>query len=654
MAFSYGAGTKNFSENSKWIRNYPDMRKFALPAPEGVRPVKAEELRLDRIRAMSVPGFRDVFGNRETVFAESEKLLAMPSTVETELDYLNRWVPGKPHHNGYAFTFSHFGRTAHLYFATGHPLLGRYLHDYVLHAATLPEWFYVGDKVKEESWQKNKIASLSATGVTRAFIKTLCFAGELFTATERAFIEEAVRKNCYELSLRWMQQRGMRNSNWVTVIGNALLMTGRYFGDEEAVKLTMDCLRNYVQIAVEEDGSYGESFHYFCYGFGSLVPSWEMMSDAERERTFAGARLSRSSRWCASHILFRPAYPDQTFFHNLSFGDSNVNEPFPRELAHLLEQQYGDKLSRYLACNEVPPAALLAEIPLAQAFDTGEVFLRSSWQPDATVVAALAHHEVQSHWHRRPESGNFLVGVDGFPLVVPHGNTNEYKRPLYKLARQTSSANTLLLDGQNQKHHLQQNCKTILARENSLAAVSVQALEEAYVPKFQSIRRHIFLLKPSRTVVVFDTLRGGEAPVSIVANIHFNDIRHDASLVQDGLRFHYERPNHISANLFVGACDEEATASSAKSFVVSELYNNRDEESQLREKEKGNAFRVTYGLLKPATQARLYAVLQTSQGSRVPVWNQDSLLVDGISIRISPTQITLQRGDVVENLPLAQ
>ena len=86
-------------------------------------------------------------------------------------------------------------------------------------------------------------------------------------------------------------------------------------------------------------------------------------------------------------------------------------------------------------------------LPLTAQFASGELIARSGWKAGDTVFGCYFNVPTKVSAHKRRESGNFVFGYNGFPIVVHSGNTNLYRRPIHQLSIRTSAANTVTVDG---------------------------------------------------------------------------------------------------------------------------------------------------------------------------------------------------------------
>lgn len=135
-----------------WTSPYPDMRAFRLQKPDGFVPLRLSDWEPDLNQMKNKKGVRDIFGTPEQVFQEAKGMVAAKSRL---LDYVNKWSPGKPNAMHYGQTFCDtMNIAARIYFMSGEPRLGRYIHDYTLHAATLPDWFWYGESTLKPLYAK--------------------------------------------------------------------------------------------------------------------------------------------------------------------------------------------------------------------------------------------------------------------------------------------------------------------------------------------------------------------------------------------------------------------------------------------------------------------------------------------------------------------
>jgi hypothetical protein len=634
-----------------WTSPYPDMREFRLPPPEGHSHRRLKDWIENRERVEKLDDFNPLLGSKNDILQESLALRDGPEGKRL-LVFFNDWRPGTPSSLHYGKTFIGAMQAASkLYFLCGDPQLGRYVHDYTMHALSLPDWFYLGESVLSPSEEARSRASLITADIARTLVTVAILARDAFSKEEIARLNLVLRKKCMESSILFCRANIKSNSNWVPRVASGLLLTAKHLRDGKSISLALEIFSRYVDTSIEPDGSYGEGFSYFLYAASSMRLVFELLSDAEREAVFGRSSLRNSSAWLAYHYYFKRIYPEQKDFYKSVFCDANFFASPDTTTMKMLKDLYGDTIIDYLAARggiiETPES--LKKLPLLRAFDNGECFLRSSWTPDATVLSAQIHFPSRNMGHRRLESGNFTVGIDGFPIIMQAGNTNLYRRPIHQYATKTSSANTITLDGEDQVPVSEQRNSVLLLAEGRNADVLGLDLTSSFRSGFKSVRRFILRLKPENTVVVLDDLRGAETPRKIIDYLHFNNIRHDSKLEPVGSGYRYSNPQTTAWLWTGGSVDVENSI--GKGYVVSDIISNWDEFGQMREMESGNAFKFTYGSQNKVCGAMLYAVIQPGRDANAePRLYDGTLSLGPVLIRLGKTSLEVARGADVELL----
>lgn len=632
-----------------WTSPYPDMRAFRLQKPDGFAPLRLSDWEPDLNQMKKKKGVRDIFGSPEQVFQEAKGMVAAKSRL---LNYVNEWSPGKPN-------FMHYGQTfcdtmniaARIYFLSGEPRLGRYIHDYTLHAAALPDWFWYGESTLKPLYAKGvKTASLITAHLAQTMALVLSLAPDLFSPEEKRQLEDVFRRNCHESSIRFIRRLKGNASNWNAVIAGGLLVSSKYFYDAPSLEMALTELENYASRGLEPDGSYGEGLGYFYYGYSQLSCAYDRMTQAERERVFLKSPLRKSPEWIVYHYYNNMPDPGQRSNYKAVFQDANYFTSMPGGLRKIFVSFYNDPIIRLgLETLRGPAPDVLKALPTVRGFLNGTCFIRSSWEPDAAVLAAHLNIPVKANGHHRPENGNFSFAVNGLPIVMHAGNTNLYRRPIHlNYAARTASANTVAIDGTDQRlpPSGQSRNRILAVRKGRYADLIAFELTDAFFQKLQSAHRCFLLLKPSRTLVVLDLISGMDKPCKIETNLNFNNIQHNASMTPDGKSWLYVHPKQ-SMRIFHGGNIPLKTECS-KAYIVSGRYSNWDEAAQTKEAQRGNGFRLTCRTEGTVQNAFLYTVLSSTLKEPEPQLTDGELVVEDLKIKADFNSIRLYHKKGIE------
>ena len=293
---------------------------FALPRPNGMEPLKKEEIKIDPSRVSRVlkqdpPGMsRSALKRKAEMLLKSEEFNKYWAGCAPIVDWR---LPGNSYRNfRYLWT-----NAAMLYLFTGNPKVGRYIHDYMMESAKFDAWFWIG----RSNYAAKKQATLQTRFKIRDYIYVLLLARDVFLPEELKLLEDRLRVWGHQTSLNWIRQCPY-NNNWVAVVGDGLLMSSIYFDDKESKNKAIERLKKYMNSTIEDDGSYGEQIHYFHYGAGSMVKLYKMLDADARKELFSDSNLRHSADWAVYHYLFKKNYPGQRYFFKVDFGDNNYFE----------------------------------------------------------------------------------------------------------------------------------------------------------------------------------------------------------------------------------------------------------------------------------------------------------------------------------------
>ena len=632
---------------------YPDMRTFKLERPVGFQPLKMSDLKVnpDRIRALgelrAVPYtteqlvqaanfFRDVPAGRDTWRRQNAAHV---------LKYVNSWSLPPANLPAYQLRWLGLERIAETWLFTGNPQIGKFVHDYAVHGMTLDRWFWMGQTYR--NWLKDDVkkryADLNTLPFARILNLLLVRCRDLFSAEEIARMEAKYREFVLESAYEDLQRRRKwQPNNWTAILSGALLLSAKYFNDTEKAAFAVETLTDYFQSSFEPDGSYGEGVGYAGYAMSVLPDVLPYLTAAERETLFRTSPLHLVTRWMVYHDFCNPEK-----YARIAFCDDNSFALPPVAVMYVLALESGDSAAAYLGSRtkwrapwwnwnaashllgggkdpEVKsPDAL--NLPLTAQFASGELIARSGWKAGDTVFGCYFNVPTKVSAHKRRESGNFVFGYNGFPIVVHSGNTNLYRRPIHQLSIRTSAANTVTVDGADQLPVKQQNCATLEFRDEPEMLLLRKDMRSAYSQPMKTMIRTFAWLKKQNRLVVMDQMSSEKGTFEFRAHLHLNNMRHDASLKKlTEKSFHYVHPK---AELRI---QTNAPCTVSSGYTVSDIGSIWNEKLQQAEADRGNTFVLSYGPAGKCVSAAFFAVLGKTAASVKE--SPEGVTVDGVLI----------------------
>ena len=632
---------------------YPDMRTFKLERPVGFQPLKMSDLKVnpDRIRALgelrTVPYTTDQLVQAANFFRDD------PAGRDTwrrqnaahVLKYVNSWSLPPANLPAYQLRWLGLERIAETWLFTGNPQIGKFVHDYAVHGMTLDRWFWMGQTYR--NWLKDDVkkryADLNTLPFARILNLLLVRCRDLFSAEEIARMEAKYREFVLESAYEDLQRRRKwQPNNWTAILSGALLLSAKYFNDTEKAAFAVETLTDYFQSSFEPDGSYGEGVGYAGYAMSVLPDVLPYLTAAERETLFRTSPLHLVTRWMVYHDFCNPEK-----YARIAFCDDNSFALPPVAVMYVLALESGDSAAAYLGSRtkwrapwwnwnaasyllgggkdpEVKsPDAL--NLPLTAQFASGELIARSGWKAGDTVFGCYFNVPTKVSVHKRRESGNFVFGYNGFPIVVHSGNTNLYRRPIHQLSIRTSAANTVTVDGADQLPVKQQNCATLEFRDEPEMLLLRKDMRSAYSQPMKTMIRTFAWLKKQNRLVVMDQMSAEKGTFEFRAHLHLNNMRHDASLKKlTEKSFHYVHPK---AELRI---QTNAPCTVSSGYTVSDIGSIWNEKLQQAEADKGNAFVLSYGPAGKCVSAAFFAVLGKNAASVKE--SPEGVTVDGVLI----------------------
>ena len=239
-----------------------------------------------------------------------------------------------------------------------------------------------------------------------------------------------------------------RASSWIETIDAGFAQWFEYPGN---------VLQNRVA-TFESSGPSYEGVGYTNYGVSEYLRyrfAWQ--------NTFPHRKPARIARLeHLAEFFLQTLYPTSSGFLTINFGDSGLRADSSGSVLLLIACGLGTPAaSRYLQLvsgtepdtlssllRQFPAPAPRSDWPLSSIYpEVGWLMMRSSWQQNATLLAAKSGYT----WnHAHADAGSFILFHGGEPLIIDSG-TCSYGRPEYTTYYRTSQAhNVVLLDGQGQ------------------------------------------------------------------------------------------------------------------------------------------------------------------------------------------------------------
>ena len=561
------------------------------------------------------------------------------------LKYVNSWSLPPANLPAYQLRWLGLERIAETWLFTGNPQIGKFVHDYAVHGMTLDRWFWMGQTYR--NWLKDDVkkryADLNTLPFARILNLLLVRCRDLFSAEEIARMEAKYREFVLESAYEDLQRRRKwQPNNWTAILSGALLLSAKYFNDTEKAAFAVETLTDYFQSSFEPDGSYGEGVGYAGYAMSVLPDVLPYLTAAERETLFRTSPLHLVTRWMVYHDFCNPEK-----YARIAFCDDNSFALPPVAVMYVLALESGDSAAAYLGSRtkwrapwwnwnaasyllgggkdpEVKsPDAL--NLPLTAQFASGELIARSGWKAGDTVFGCYFNVPTKVSAHKRRESGNFVFGYNGFPIVVHSGNTNLYRRPIHQLSIRTSAANTVTVDGADQLPVKQQNCATLEFRDEPEMLLLRKDMRSAYSQPMKTMIRTFAWLKKQNRLVVMDQMSSEKGTFKFRAHLHLNNMRHDASLKKlTEKSFHYVHPK---AELRI---QTNAPCTVSSGYTVSDIGSIWNEKLQQAEADRGNTFVLSHGPAGKCVSAAFFAVLGKTAASVKE--SPEGVTVDGVLI----------------------
>ena len=441
----------------------------------------------------------------------------------------------------YAIAVPFLKSLALVYIFTGEPLVGEFIRANMAKMASLPITFWLHSELRGYNPEHPR-GGLETAAINIALTYALPAVRKDMSDEEYNTFVNAWYERGHIPVYNWLDE--LRANNWTAVLGCGLLHSAKYFNDAKARIRALNALKYFASATIETDGSYSEGYSYLAYPVDQLFTASLIMSPKEIQATFGKAYLSGSMAWRIYGHLFDIEEDGTPGVMRISYGDNPYGN---RELfgadktSYFTQIVYNDGLSKWLrskyGSRRCMEGLLLeakfpdvdtptyspegANLPLVKAFESGDCFIRSSWD-DEGIVLGLKAGDLGSrvmYSHTRPELNSIALGAFGEYMIVNPGSASYRSKIHNEYDKMTRSANTITIDGKSQKAPVGPQVRE--GRWDN-SAMYVKGFPHAVVTRCEqledgsSILRseandayHIEMQEASRTVRFYPTSDGG-------------------------------------------------------------------------------------------------------------------------------------------------
>lgn len=363
----------------------------------------------------------------------------------------------------------------------------RRLRDAMLHVAAFEVWTGPQNKDRDVPW----LSDLSTTRIAVELALGYDMLYDFLSAEERDIIARAILdKGVMPLLSDWVLPESRIHAldsmghNWWSVCiglaGAALLPVSDYLEKDhfdaliDMIEQALIDFLNYPGCTLfnkvpnyDEKGLFYESVGYFCYGTSELL---RYLFHAER---YLGRRerLRAAIPEGLAEAILSFAYPytqnGNTKIGFLNYGDSaytanimpmvrwmrRLGYDTPALAAYAAAVGEEEDILTLTGSLDKTPLTELETLPKTAVYPkTGYAIHRSSWQPDATLLAIKSGYT----WnHAHADAGSFVLYDKGQPLFIDSGSCSYGDRLYRSYYCKDISHNVLLVDGQGQREEEQ-------------------------------------------------------------------------------------------------------------------------------------------------------------------------------------------------------
>ncbi|WP_159516884.1 heparinase II/III domain-containing protein [Sunxiuqinia indica] len=576
LTFSVNAQIPGFSK----FKNQPFERPSHLPQ------FTASDFIINVDRMSLYPdGF--MFGDNQTLKELFDFLLKEPNGQKFWIEeatkvatILNKWDFDTSGFGGdrYFWSARQLKDLSLVYLLTGHAALGQFIHSHVMKITGMPYEFWLNAELRGYD-HDHPVGGLETSMLCNTFSVVLSAAGGLFSSEEKEQIDDALYNKGLIPCLNWFEKP--YKSNWMAVMCNGTFVASKYLNNKEGTSVAVKYLKKYLNDLIDSDGSYGEGTSYFDFPIRSLLPTIIVMENEKEPDVFSVSGLRYSSKWLAYHYLFSPDKDGQTlpnvvdFGDNGSMGNSSFSGPTKNTTNLILAMMYNDGLASWLinkfggSLNLLdrlllysyhnkrglpkPKSPEKEKLPLIKAFDSGNCFIRSSWDDNSIVMAMWSGgHGKTGLTHRRPEVSSICMGAYGEYLIVSPASAS-YRSPLHYLWDATThAANTITIDDKNQlfpgkgssiwvktdnsdfwEQGLPKS-ELVECKEGRIADILVNEAAQAYHVPMKYVRRSIIYVRDPGYFVIVDKIEARSSSHKYSWRLHLNNRDEQGSLKEIG------------------------------------------------------------------------------------------------------------------------
>lgn len=360
-----------------------------------------------------------------------------------------------------------------VYIFTGNPLVGEFIRANLAKMASLPMTFWLHSELRGYNPEHPK-GALETAALSMMLSYAIPAVGKDMDERERKAIEDAWYERGHCTTYNWLDN--LRANNWTAVIGSGLLYSSKYFNDMQARMRALNALKYYASATIETDGSYSEGYGYFSYPVDQLFAASLVMTPREIMGTFGRSSLKGSMVWRIYGHLFeieedgtpgpmRISYGDNPYGNREMYGADKtcffIQQVYHDGIAQWIRYKYHSRKSvdcllleaKFPKVNIPAVSPESAPLPLVKSFENGDNYIRSSWD-DESIVLAMKTGDGGSrvnYSHNRPELNSIALGAFGEYLIVTCGAASYRSKVHNEYDVCTRSANTLTIDGMNQK-----------------------------------------------------------------------------------------------------------------------------------------------------------------------------------------------------------
>lgn len=401
----------------------------------------------------------------------------------------------------YIYATGNLKQISWVYIFTGNQLVGEFIRANLAKMASLPITFWLHSELRGYN-EEHPRGGLETAALNITLSYAIDAVKKDMSEEEYKTITEAWRERAHIPSLNWLES--LRANNWTAQIGCGALYSSICLGDVMGKMRALNALKYYADATIETDGSYAEGYGYFSYPIEQLFTAALAMTPKEIRSAFGRSSMKGSMSWRIYGHLF-DIEPDGTLGPmRISFGDNPYGNRemykadktslfmqlvFQDGVAKWLRAKYGSRncLDGYLLSFKFPDTKIPmlspegAGLPLVKCFEDGECYIRSNWD-DEGIVLALKSGDGGSrvdYSHNRPELNSIAMGAFGEYLIVTAGAASYRSKVHNEYDVCTISANTITIDGMNQKSPMWPSYKegrwdnrAVVVRDTSRAVVT--------------------------------------------------------------------------------------------------------------------------------------------------------------------------------------